>query len=311
MKKLFIAGHRGLVGSALCRLAQTMPEWQLLTRTRAELDLQNTQAVRDFFLREKPDYVIDAAAKVGGIKANHDFPVEFLLHNMQIQNNLIEAAFCADVTKFLFLGSSCIYPKLTPQPMTETALLTGYLEPTNDAYAIAKITGIKLCQAYARQYQRRYICAMPTNMYGPHDNYDKNTSHVLPGMIQKFHQAKLQNLSAVTLWGTGEPKREFLHSDDFARACFYLLDHYESPEIINVGTGQEVTIAELAGIVRIVTGFKGEIVWDTKHPDGTPRKLLDSSKILGLGWEPIIPLREGIRSAYQWFLDNNTETRGA
>ncbi len=310
-RKIFIAGHRGLVGSALFRLFSGLEDWQVITRTHAGLDLRDPRAVLDFYKQEKPDYVIDAAAKVGGIKANSDFPVEFLLENMQIQNSMIEGAYRTGVTKFLFLGSSCIYPKLAPQPIPETCLLTGSLEPTNDAYAIAKITGVKLCQAYAREYGARFICAMPTNMYGPHDNYDIHTSHVLPGMINKFHQAKLQNHPTVTLWGTGSPRREFLHSDDFARACLFLLENYESPEIINVGTGQEVTIAELAGIIRVVTDFKGEILWDTTHPDGTPRKLLDSSKIQGLGWQPSIPLREGTRSAYSWFLENHAEARGA
>jgi GDP-L-fucose synthase len=310
LKKIFIAGHRGLVGSALFRLFSAQEGWQVLTRTRSELDLLNTSAVRHFFNQEKPDYVIDAAAKVGGIKANYDFPVEFLLENLQIQNNLIEASYQAAVSKFLFLGSSCIYPKHAPQPIPESSLLTGPLEPTNDAYALAKIAGVKLCQAYARQYGCRNICAMPTNMYGPHDNYDLQTSHVLPGMINKFHQARLRNAPTVTLWGTGAPLREFLHSDDFARACFFLIENYESPEIINVGTGQEVSIAELAGIVRMVTEYKGEIIWDSSHPDGTPRKLLDSSKILSLGWQPSIPLREGIRSAYQWFLQNQNQVRG-
>jgi GDP-L-fucose synthase len=311
MKRIFIAGHRGLVGSALCRLFSSLPGWEVITRTRSELDLRDTTAVRTFFKKEKPEIVIDAAAKVGGIKANNDFPVEFLLENMQIQNNMIESAYQSDVAQFLFLGSSCIYPKLAPQPIPESALLTGPLEPTNDAYAIAKITGVKLCQAYAREYGRRFICAMPTNMYGPHDNYDLQTSHVLPGMINRFHQAKTHNLPSVTLWGTGSPRREFLHGDDFAKACLFLLENYDSPEIINVGTGQEVTIAELAGIIRLVTGFQGDILWDSTHPDGTPRKLLDSSKIQALGWMPLVPLREGIHTSYEWFLKNHAQARGA
>jgi GDP-L-fucose synthase len=311
MKRIFIAGHRGLVGSALHRLFSSLPEWEVLTRTRAELDLCHSASVQDFFKTEKPEFVIDAAAKVGGIKANNDYPVDFLLDNLKIQNNLLEAAHAHGVEKFLFLGSSCIYPKFAPQPMPECSLLTGPLEATNDAYAIAKIAGIRLAQAYRQQYRKNFISAMPTNMYGPGDNYDPRSSHVLPGMINKFHQAKTQNLPSVTLWGTGSPRREFLHSDDFARACLFLLENYNSPEIINIGTGQEVTIAELAGIVRTTTGFQGELVWDSNYPDGTPRKLLDSSRIQNLGWKPAIPLREGIRSAYQWFLDNHAQARGA
>lgn len=310
MKKIFIAGHRGLVGSALHRLFSALPDWNVLTRSRTELDLADSAAVLDFFKTEKPAFVIDAAAKVGGIKANNDYPVDFLLQNLKIQNNLMEASHLHGVEKFLFLGSSCIYPKYAPQPMPESCLLTGPLEPTNDAYAIAKIAGIRLAQAYRQQYGEKFISAMPTNMYGPGDNYDPLASHVMPGMINKFHQAKRQKLPSVTLWGSGSPRREFLHGDDFARACLFLLEHYDSPEIINVGTGQEVTILELAELVRAATGFEGEIIWDKTHPDGTPRKLLDSSRILQLGWRPVIPLREGIQSAYQWFLNNHAQARG-
>jgi GDP-L-fucose synthase len=305
MPSIFIAGHRGLVGSALVRHYEAQPGWTVLTRTRQEVNLSDTASVRRFFETEKPSHVVVAAAKVGGIKANNDFPVEFLLENLKIQNNVIESSHASGVTKLLFLGSSCIYPKLAPQPLREESLLTGPLEPTNEAYAIAKIAGIKLCQAYARQYGARFISAMPTNLYGPNDNFDPEGSHVLPALILKFHRAKLSGASSVTLWGTGTPYREFLHADDMAAACGLLMDRYESPEIINIGTGVDLTIADLAATIRDVIGFGGGIEWDSTKPDGTPKKQLDTSRIRALGWEPKIALRDGIASAYRWFLENH------
>jgi GDP-L-fucose synthase len=309
MPSIFIAGHRGLVGSALVRHYQSKEGWKVLTRTRQETDLSDAAAVRKFFEAERPSHVVVAAAKVGGIKANNDFPVEFLLENLKIQNNVIESAHAAGVAKLLFLGSSCIYPKLAPQPLREESLLTGPLEPTNEAYAIAKIAGIKLCQAYAREYGARFISAMPTNLYGPNDNFDPEGSHVLPAMILKFHRAKVAGADAVTLWGTGTPFREFLHADDMAAACGLLIDKYESPEIINIGTGIDLTIADLAAAVRDAVGFKGRIEWDATKPDGTPKKQLDIGRIRALGWEPRIPLREGIASAYRWFLENHPSAK--
>jgi GDP-L-fucose synthase len=304
-RKIFVAGHRGLVGSALVRaLRADERPWEILTRTRAELDLLDGAAVRAFFEGARPDCVILAAAKVGGIKANNDFPVEFLLDNLKIQNHVLESAYAAGVSKLLFLGSSCIYPKLAPQPIPEEALLTGPLELTNRAYAIAKIAGIELCQAYRRQYGADYISAMPTNLYGPHDNFDLETSHVLPALIHKFHLAKVQGKPSVLLWGSGSPRRELLHADDLAAACLLLLDKYSSPEIINIGTGEDVTILELAGLVREAVGFQGEIAWDASKPDGTPRKQLDTTRIRSLGWAPRIPLQEGIASSYRWFLEH-------
>ena len=307
-QKIFVAGHRGLVGSAIVRALQGRVEagepWEIVTRSRAELDLLDGVAVRAFFERERPGFVVIAAAKVGGIKANNDFPVDFLLDNLKIQNHLIESAHASGVRKLLFLGSSCIYPKFAPQPITEDSLLTGKLEPTNEAYAIAKIAGIKLCEAYRKQYGSDFISAMPTNMYGPHDNFDLVSSHVLPAMIHKFHLAKVERRSSMTLWGTGSPRREFLHSDDLAAACLMLLDSYSSPEIINVGSGTDVTIKELAETVRAAVGYEGEIVWDTTQPDGTPRKLMDGTRIRALGWQPKISLPDGIADAYRWFLAN-------
>lgn len=303
-QKIFIAGHRGLVGSALARLFSSLPAWQVVTRTRQETDLTDAAAVRSFYQKEKPDSVIVAAAKVGGIKANRDFPVDFLLENLKIQNNLIEGAFQAGVGKLLFLGSSCIYPKHAPQPLREESLLSGPLEPTNDAYAIAKIAGIRLCRAYQQQYGARFISAMPTNLYGINDNFNLETSHVLPALIRKFHEAKLRGEREVVLWGTGTPKREFLHADDLAKACLVLMEKYEAPDIINVGTGEDVTIAELAGHVREATGFTGALRWDASMPDGTPRKVMDVSRIKALGWNPSIPLDRGIREVYAWYLEN-------
>ncbi len=302
--RTFIAGHRGLLGSAIVRRLETDSYRNLLKRDRAELDLTNEPAVATFFRRERPDIVVLAAAKVGGIKANNDFPVEFLLDNVRVQNNVITAAHSNGVRKLLFLGSSCIYPKYAPQPIPESALLTGPLEPTNDAYAIAKIAGIKLCQAYAAEYGENYISAMPTNLYGPHDNFDLRSSHVLPALLRKAHEAKINGAGELIVWGTGQPRREFLHVDDMADACLFLLRNYDSPEIINVGSGEDISIRELGELICEVVGFKGELTFDTSKPDGTPRKLLDVSRITALGWQPRIPLRDGIARTYEWFLEH-------
>lgn len=303
-KPIFVAGHRGLVGSAIVRNLRAHGCENILARTRAELDLTDARAVHSFFKKEKPRLVVLAAAKVGGIKANNDFPVEFLLENLKIQNNILEAAFDTGVEKLLFLGSSCIYPKFAPQPISEDALLTGALEPTNEAYAIAKIAGIKLCQAYARQHGSRFISAMPTNLYGPGDNFDLQNSHVLPALLRKVHEAKLGGAREIVVWGSGKPRREFLHADDLAEACRFLLEKYESPEVINVGVGEDVTIRELAELICEVVGFDGALTFDSTKPDGTPRKLLDVSKIKALGWSARIPLREGIAGVYRWYLEN-------
>ena len=302
--KIFVAGHRGMVGSAIVRRLQRAAFENILTRTRQELDLMDRAAVRVFFETERPDYVVDAAARVGGIAANFEKPVEFLIENLTIQNNVIQAAADFGVTKLLFLGSSCIYPKLAPQPLTEDALLTGPLEPTNDAYAIAKIAGIKLCQAYAREYGKNFISGMPTNLYGPNDNFDLHTSHVLPALIRKVHEAKQGGADEVSVWGSGTPRREFLHVDDLADACFFLLENYDSPEIVNIGCGEDVSIKELAESVCEVLGFEGSLVFDTSKPDGTPRKLMNIGRLLALGWKPRIALKDGIRDAYEWFLKN-------
>jgi GDP-L-fucose synthase len=273
----------------------------LIGRTRAELDLLDGDAVRKFYHQEKPDYVFVAAAKVGGILANDRQPADFLFENLQIQNHLIHGAYEAGVKKLLFLGSSCIYPKLAPQPLKEDYLLTGPLEPTNEWYALAKIAGIKMCQAYRRQFGCDFISAMPTNMYGPNDNFDLQNSHVLPALIRKFHEAKASNAPTVACWGTGSPLREFLHADDLARACLFLMEHYSQEQFINVGFGSDVTIKELAETVGRIVGFKGQIIWDTSKPDGTPRKLMDSSRLFGLGWRPQIDLEAGIKSVYDQF----------
>ncbi|HWV55862.1 MAG TPA: GDP-L-fucose synthase [Longimicrobiales bacterium] len=303
--RVYVAGHRGLVGSAIVRRLRAEGFEDLVLRTRDELDLRDPGAVRAFFEAERPDYVIVAAAKVGGILANSRYPVEFLRDNLAIELNVIDAAYAAGVRKLLFLGSSCIYPKFAPQPIREEYLLTGALEPTNEPYAIAKIAGIKLCEAYRRQYGADFISAMPTNLYGPGDNFDLETSHVLPALIRKFHEARLTGAPSVTLWGTGTPRREFLHVDDLADACLHLMRHYSGEGTINVGTGEDVTIRELAEVVREVVGYEGDIEFDTSMPDGTPRKLLDVSKLAGLGWRARIPLRDGIEQTYQWYLANH------
>ena len=302
--EIFVAGHRGMVGSALVRRLEAEGFTNVLKRDRSQLDLTDESAVAKFFTDEPPDVVVVAAAKVGGIKANNEYPVEFLLENLRIQNNIIRSAFEAGVRKLLFLGSSCIYPKFAPQPIPETALLTGPLEPTNEAYAIAKIAGIKLCQAYAREYGATFISVMPTNLYGPNDSFDLETSHVLPALLRKAHDAKTRNENKLIVWGTGKPRREFLHVDDLASACLLLLEKYDSPEIVNIGCGEDITVRELAELICDVVGFKGELVWDATKPDGTPRKLLDITKIRALSWQPTIPLRQGIAQTYEWFLAN-------
>jgi GDP-L-fucose synthase len=293
-----------MVGSAILRGLEKNGYSNIITRTSTELNLINQQAVFDFFEEEKPDYVFLAAAKVGGIVANNTYRADFLYENLAIQNNIIHASYLQQVRKLMFLGSSCIYPKLAPQPLRESYLLTGSLEPTNEPYAIAKIAGIKMCEAYRDQYGCNFISVMPTNLYGPNDNYSLENSHVLPAMIRKFHEAKQNNLPQMTLWGTGSPMREFLHADDLAEACLYLMESYNEKELVNVGTGEDVTIKELATNVKEIVGFEGEILWDTSRPDGTPRKLMDVSKLHGLGWKHKIELNEGIRLAYQDFLTN-------
>ena len=298
---IFIAGHRGLAGSAIVRELSAQGYANLVTRTRAEVDLADRAAVRGFFEKERPQVVVVAAAKVGGIKANNDFPVEFLRDNLTIQNNVIEAAADFGAAKLLFLGSSCIYPKFAAQPIREDALLTGALEPTNEAYALAKIAGIRLCQAYARQYGKNFVCAMPTNLYGPGDNFDLNNSHVLPALLRKVHEARMRGEASVPVWGTGTPRREFLHVDDLAGACRFLLENYDAPEIVNVGCGEDVSIRELAELVRETVGFDGALAFDPTQPDGTPRKLLDVSRLKNLGWAPRIPLREGLKQTYDWY----------
>ena len=303
-EKIFVAGHRGMVGSALIRRLESEGFSNLLVRDRPKLDLSDESAVAKFFGDEKPVVVILAAAKVGGIKANNDYPVEFLLENLRIQNNVIRSAYQNGARKLLFLGSSCIYPKLAPQPIPETALLTGPLEPTNEAYAIAKIAGIKLCQAYAREHNANFISVMPTNLYGPNDNFDLETSHVLAALLRKAHEAKTRKDRDLIVWGSGKPRREFLHVDDLASACLLLLEQYDSPEIINVGCGEDISIRELAELICDVVGFDGDLTLDANKPDGTPRKLLDVTKLRTLGWKPSIPLRDGIAQTYEWFLAN-------
>ncbi|TSA30974.1 MAG: GDP-L-fucose synthase [Verrucomicrobiaceae bacterium] len=306
--KIFVAGHRGMAGSAIVRRLQACGYENLIRRTREELDLLDRPAVRRFFEAERPEVVVDVAARVGGIVANSEKPVEFLLENLTIQNNVISSAADFGTRKLLFLGSSCIYPKFAPQPIPESALLTGELEPTNDAYALAKIAGIKLCQAYAKEYGKNFISAMPTNLYGPNDNFDLHTSHVLPALIRKVHEAKLSGAKDIPIWGTGSPRREFLHVDDLADACVFLLENYDAPEIVNIGCGEDITIRELAETVCEVLGFQGGLAFDTSKPDGTPRKLLDMTKLFALGWKPKISLRDGIRNAYDYFLSAQAKT---
>jgi GDP-L-fucose synthase len=303
-EKIFVAGHRGMVGSALVRRLESQGFSNLLVPARSKLDLRDESAVAKFFADEKPAVVVLAAAKVGGIKANNDYPVEFLLENLRIQNNVIRLAYENGARKLLFLGSSCIYPKLAPQPIPETALLSGPLEPSNEAYAIAKIAGIKLCQAYAREHGANFISVMPTNLYGPNDNFDLETSHVVAALLRKAHEAKTRKDLELIVWGSGKPRREFLHVDDLASACVLLLEQYDSPEIINVGFGEDISIRELAELICDVVAFDGELAWDKNKPDGTPRKLLDVTKLRALGWRPSIPLREGIARTYEWFVAN-------
>ena len=302
--KIYVAGHRGLVGSAIVRKLREEGYSNIVTRTSRELDLREQGAVREFFERERPEYVFLAAAKVGGILANDTWPADFLYQNLMIEANVIESARLSGVKKLLFLGSTCIYPRMAPQPLKEEYLLTGPLETTNEWYAVAKIAGIKLCQACQRQYGSKFISAMPTNLYGPEDNFDLESSHVMPALIRKFHEAKINRAPAVTVWGTGKPLREFLHVDDCAAACLFLMQHYDGEEIVNIGVGEDLSIAELAELVSKVVGFTGKIVYDSGKPDGTPRKLVDVSRINGLGWRAGIPLEAGIRTTYEWFLEH-------
>lgn len=302
--KIYIAGHKGLVGSAILRNLKSQGFDNIVVRTRAELDLTSQQAVNDFFVDELPEYVFLAAAKVGGILANRDFPADFIFNNLQIQNNIIGASRQNKVKKLLFLGSSCIYPKNCPQPIKEEYLLTSELEPTNEPYAVAKIAGIKLCQSFNRQYGTNFISVMPTNLYGENDNFDLTSSHVLPALLRKFHEAKINNMPNVTVWGTGAPKREFLFVDDLAEACIFLMNNYDGSEIVNIGTGVDVTIKELAETIKEIVGFDGDLVWDTEKPDGTLRKWLDVSRLHSLGWQHKVDLKEGIEKTYKWFLEN-------
>jgi len=301
--KIYVAGHRGLVGGAILRWLEAEGFENIVVRTSAELDLREQASVRAFFESERPEVVVLAAAKVGGILANSSYPAEFIYDNLIMQANVIDAAYRSGVEKLLALGSTCIYPKHAPQPMKEEYLLTGPLEPTNEWYAIAKIAGIKLCQAYRRQYGCNFIAAMPTNLYGPGDNFDLEKSHVMPAMIRKFHDAKMNRAPVVTLWGTGKPLREFLHVDDMADACLFLLQHYNGEDIVNIGVGEEISISELASLIRRVVGYDGEIEYDTSKPDGTPRKLVDVSRLHSLGWKARIGLEQGVRDTYAWFLE--------
>ena len=302
--KIYIAGHRGMVGSAIWRALTAKGYTNLIGATSTELDLRNQQAVRDFISAEKPDVIIDAAARVGGILANNNYPYQFIMENLQIQNNLIDSALQAGVEKFIFLGSSCIYPRLAPQPLKEDYLLTGDLEPTNEWYAIAKITGVKACQAIRKQFNKDYVSLMPTNLYGTYDNFDLNTSHVLPAMMRKFHEAKVNHHTPVTLWGSGTPLREFLFVDDMAEAVVFALENTLPDYLYNIGTGVDLTIKELAETIQKITGHQGEIIWDATKPDGTPRKLMDISKMHDLGWKHKVDLEAGIQMTYDWFVEN-------
>ena len=303
--KIYVAGHRGLVGSAIVRSLQRQGYANLVYRTRAEMDLTDQQKVKQFFSSEKPEYVFLAAAKVGGIYANNTYPAEFIFSNLEIQNNVIHQSYVNGVKKLCFLGSSCVYPKMAPQPMKEEYLLTGKLEPTNEPYAIAKIAGIEMITSYNRQYGTQYISVMPTNLYGPNDNFDLQNSHVLPALIRKFLEAKQNNFPSVTLWGTGKPRREFLYVDDMADACIFLMNIYNGNEFVNIGTGEDVTILELAEIIKQEVGFSGALQFDSSKPDGTPRKLLDVSKIHSLGWKAKVTLREGLKKTLEWYSVNN------
>jgi GDP-L-fucose synthase len=307
--KIYIAGHKGMVGSAVWRTLTEKGFTNLIGKTSSELDLRNQQAVNEFFISEKPIAVIDSAAKVGGILANNDYPYPFIMENMQIQNNLINSALQANVEKFIFLGSSCIYPKLSPQPIKEEYLLTNSLEPTNEWYALAKISGVKACQAIRNQYGKDYVSLMPTNLYGTHDNFDLNTSHVLPAMIRKFHEAKLNNNASVNLWGSGTPLREFLFVDDLAESVLFALNNALPEYLYNVGTGNELTIRDLALKIQRIVGHQGEVFWDESKPNGTPRKLLDVSKMHNLGWKHKVELEEGIKKTYKWFIENEKNYR--
>ena len=302
--KIYVAGHCGLVGSAIVRYLISKDYNNLVKRTSSELNLCDQRAVEEFFSVEKPDFVFLAAGKVGGVWANNAYPADFIYKNVMIEANVINAAYRAGVKKLLFLGSTCIYPKLAPQPLKEDYLLTGALESTNEWYAVAKIAGIKMCQAYRIQHRCDFISAMPTNLYGPEDNFDLETSHVLPALIRKFHEAKQANLPAVSMWGTGSPRREFCHADDCARACVFLMNKYSDKEIINIGVGEDITIKALGELVKQTVGYQGEIVYDTSKPDGTPRKLVDTSRIASLGWKAQIALREGVADTYAWYLQN-------
>lgn len=302
--KIYIAGHRGLVGSAIVRHLEAKGYSNLLTRTSQELDLRDSYRVSNFFMEERPDYVFLAAAKVGGIVANNDYPADFIRDNLMIQTNIIDSAYRSGVKKLLFLGSTCIYPKFAPQPMKEEYLLTGELESTNEPYAIAKIAGIKMCQAYNRQFGTRFISVMPTNLYGPNDNFDLETSHVLPALIRKFYEAKVNGSPMVEIWGSGTPRREFLHADDLADACEVLMQNYESSEIINIGVGEDISIRELAMMIKTIVGYDGEMVFNTSRPDGTPRKLVDVHRLATSGWKAKVSLEDGLRSTIHWFLKN-------
>jgi GDP-L-fucose synthase len=308
---IFVAGHRGLAGSAILRRLQAAGASRLLVRTRAEVDLRDRSAVEAFFAAERPAFVFLAAAKVGGILANAKYPVDFLLDNLRIELNVMEAAAAHGTRKLLFLGSSCIYPKLAPQPLQESHLLTGPLEPTNEAYAIAKIAGIKLADAYRAQHGLSFISAMPTNLYGPGDNFDLQGSHVLPALMRKCHEAKLAGAPTVTVWGSGSPLREFMHADDLADACVFLMEHYDAPGPINVGTGEELTVRELALLVAEVVGYRGELVFDASKPDGTPRKLMDSGRLQGMGWKATVGLREGLAATYEWYIERRVPSQPA
>jgi GDP-L-fucose synthase len=303
--KIYVAGHRGLVGSAIVRAIEAEGKHSWIGRTRAELDLLDRKAVFEFLATEEPEAVVIAAAKVGGIHANDTYPVQFLTENLQIESNLMDGSHAAGIERLLFLGSSCAYPKMAQQPIKEEYLLTGELEKTNEAYALAKISGLKLVQAYRRQYGHKWISVMPTNMYGPGDNFDLENSHVLPALIRKFHDAKTLGNSLVTLWGTGSPRREFLHSDDLGRACVFLLEHYDDDVAINVGVGEDIAIKELAELIKRVVGFEGAINWDSSKPDGAPRKLLDVSRLESLGWSPKISLQYGVQTTYNWYTKNS------